>query len=324
MTASALSFHNSTPRPQEELRIEAPSEEKSVWFSPSAWISFLASALTAFTVSLVGEMPLGEVILIAAAGWAMLCVMFNRIWPGSLLKSTLFWGFLVCQFIALCSYIFSDIYWHSTTRDMARGWGRMVFLAVDIVAVAYLFGCSRRNFMVFLLGQYAGDLLSTALFGPMFGDLWKFGLGTPLTFLVLYLAAFGGPLFATVAALGIGVLHFVLDYRSFGGVCLLLGMLTLLQSLPRRMRLVLAPIVLSGAAFAVVWTYSHTQNAMRSSRSDVERSAMITAALEAFEESPLIGHGSWFSNSRVYDNFMEIRHASAKSKRVGGFADANK
>jgi hypothetical protein len=51
---------------------------------------------------------------------------------------------------------------------------------------------------------------------------------------------------------------------------------------------------------------------------------MITAAKEAFEKSPLIGHGSWFSNSDVYDNFMLIRHEAAKESRVGGFAKANK
>ncbi len=75
---------------------------------------------------------------------------------------------------------------------------------------------------------------------------------------------------------------------------------------------------------AVFWIYGQTQgDNTRATRSDVERSAMAIAALEAFEQSPLIGHGSWFSNTDVYDNFMVIRHAEAKQAHVGGFAGPN-
>jgi hypothetical protein len=51
-------------------------------------------------------------------------------------------------------------------------------------------------------------------------------------------------------------------------------------------------------------------------RSNVERSAMIQAAWEGFLESPLIGNGSWFSKSNVWDNFLMIR--SQKERESGG------
>ena len=48
---------------------------------------------------------------------------------------------------------------------------------------------------------------------------------------------------------------------------------------------------------------------------------MLSAASEAFLASPLIGQGSWFSNSKVMDRFVEIRAENAREAGVGGFAD---
>jgi hypothetical protein len=297
----------------------------SGWLSPSAWMSFLAGFLTVFTISFVGEMPVGELVLMAIAGWAAFCVVFNHTWPGPLLQNRFLWTLLTAQLVGLGGYVFSDLYRHSFPLDMARGWSRMVFLGIDIVAIAYLFGCARRNFVVFQLGQCIGAVTSALVLGPLFGDMWKFGIGYPLTYLIFFLAPFAGA-FATVLASGaIGLVHFTLDFRSLGGLCLLVGMLAFLQIVPRQFRLWLAPLMMGAALAAVLWIYGQTQgDNTRATRSDVERSAMATAALEAFEQSPLIGHGSWFSNTDVYDNFMVIRHAEAKQAHVGGFDDPNK
>jgi hypothetical protein len=297
----------------------------SLWLSPSGWTSFLAGFFTVFTVSIVGEMPVGEIVLMAVAGWAALCVVFNHAWPGPLLRSRFLWSLLIAQFIALGGYIFSDLYRHSFPLDMARGWSRMIFLVIDIIAAAYLFGCARRNFFVFQLGLCLGAVTSALILGPLFGDMWKFGVGTPLTYLVLFIAPIAGAFAAILAASAIGMVHFNQDYRSLGGICLLVGMLTFLQITPRQFRLWLAPLMMAAGVGALLWISGQQQgDGTRATRSDVERSSMALAALEAFEQSPLIGHGSWFSNTDVYDNFMVIRHAEAKQARVGGFADPNK
>src|SRR5688572_28393566 len=104
-----------------ELAPAAPPVER--WWSVSGGLSFLASALTAFTVSFVGEMTVGELILIAVAGWALLCLVFNHAPPGRLFRSGYFWALMIAQLIALVAYVASDIYRHSSPRDMARGWG---------------------------------------------------------------------------------------------------------------------------------------------------------------------------------------------------------
>lgn len=326
MTAHAHSF---TPQPisAADDRLVRPDEAAppSTWLSPSAWASFLAGSLTAFTVSVGGEMPLGEIILVIAAGWAVLCAIFNQAWPGPLLRSPLLWGLMAAQAIALGGYIFSDLYRQSSMHDMARGWSRMVFLAIDVLALAYLFGCSRRNFLVLLFGQCLGDVASTAIFGPMFGDMWKFGIGSPLTFFVFWAAPFAGPFMAVIATSAMGVLHFALDYRSLGGICLLAGMLMFLQMVPGRFRLWLAPLGAVAIGVAILWVYGHTRSSgERTTRSDIERSSMVTAAVEAIKESPVIGHGSWFSNSDVYDNFLLIQYTRGRESHVGGFPEANK
>jgi hypothetical protein len=101
-------------------------------------------------------------------------------------------------------------------------------------------------------------------------------------------------------------------------------MLVFLIRMPVRVRWWIAPFALAGAVAGVLHLYEQGQRGSRATRSDIERAAMVTAAKEAFEQSPLIGHGSWFSNSDVYDNFMLIRHEAAKQARVGGFAGANR
>ncbi len=310
----------STHTPAARLPALAPP---AAWASPSAWISFLAGGLTAFTVKVGGDLPVGEILLVAVVGWVAMCLAFHQAAPGPLLRTRLFRTLLAGAGIALAGYIFSDLYRQSHLRDMARGWSRLIFLAMDIVGVAYLFGRSRRNLVIFVLGQCAGGLASTALFGPLFGAYWKFGIGAPLTFLLFLLAPQAGPLAAVVAAAAMGAVHLVLGYRSLGGVCLLAAALGLLQMSTRRSRPWLAPLGILAVAGAIFWIYGHARHdhGERVTRSDIERSAMMTAAADAFARSPLIGQGSLFSNTDVYKHFLLLRQEAALRAHIGGFPE---
>lgn len=303
--------------------LDEPARDRVFGLPVAAGVSWIAGLLTAFTVSLVGEMPLGEVILMATAGWAGLCLLANRAWPGDLFRERWVWTLLACQAIALVAYVVSDVYRGSSHRDMARGWGRMIFLAIDIIAFAYLFSCSRRNLLWYLFGQALGDVAAALIFGPLFGDMWKFGVGVPVTFAVFFLASFGGRYFFILIAAGMGVLHFAMDFRSVGGICLLIAAASTLQLLPRRLRLWAVPFICAGALAAVSVVYSGMQDeeSRRGTRSDVARSSMMQAAWEAFVESPLIGQGSWFNKSKLYDNFGLILYERAKDAGIGGFGD---
>ncbi len=289
-------------------------------------VSFLAGALTAFTVSLVGEMPVGELVLILVTGWAFLVLALTHEWPGPLVRNPLFVALMVCQGVALAAYVVSDVYRGSTPHDMARGWGRMVFLAIDLAAVAYLLGCSARNFPRFVLGVQAGAAAAAFIHGPLFGDIWKFGVGVPLTVAALMLASRGGLVVAGLAACVMGLVHFAMDFRSLGMICLLVAVLTGVQLFPRAWRAWVVPVGLAAGLVAVSLVYQYTQASRedrRSSRSNIDRSAMVLAATEAFKESPFLGHGSWFNRSDVIDNYLLIRDAAAKEAGIGGFAGPN-
>jgi len=296
-------------------------------FGPSSCLMIGAGFLTPFTISLVGEIPVGELVLLLVAGWAGLCALVHRASPGPLFHRRYLAVLLACELVALLAYVCSDLYRHSAPRDMARGWARLILLAIDVVALAYLLGRSRHNLLWFLAGQLAGEMASTALFGALFDDAWKFGYGVPVTYAVILLASLTGPVGVVLAAGGLGALHFAMDFRSLGGLCLLLAGITILHLLAPRARLWALPCCVFATLAIATFLFTHVRDgddmAHRASRSDVERTAMIRATFEAFRASPLIGQGSWFSRSKVYEDFAQIRDDLAKEAGIGGFAGPN-
>ena len=50
---------------------------------------------------------------------------------------------------------------------------------------------------------------------------------------------------------------------------------------------------------------------------------MLIAGYEGFLSNPLVGQGSWFSNSPVLTNFNAIRAEQARVLHVGGFPEAS-
>lgn len=288
--------------------------------------SLCAGLLTPFTVSVGGLLPVGELLLFSAAAWALLIPALVRAWPGELWRDPLFLAFMATQFVALVAYVVSDLWRDSAPVDYLRGWSRMVFLAIDLAAVAYLVGCSAFNFVLLVAGVQLGEVLKVLLFGALFNDVWKFGYALPVTVGAFLLGGRGGPLLAAPVAAGLGLLNFILDFRSLGMICLLVAALSAVRLFPRAWLAWIAPLGLSSGLLIGGAVYAHTRenrDSDRSSRSDVERTAMVVAALEAFRESPWIGNGSWFSRTRVIDNFMILREEGARLAGVGGFAGAN-
>lgn len=209
---------------------------------------------------------------------------------------------------------------------MARGWGRMVFLAINVVAVATLLGKHARAFLFFVAGLQLGEIAAALVHGPLFGDWWKFGVGIPVTFAVLALAARAGVVVSAFAAAGLCLLNFAMDFRSVGALCMLVAAMTAVQAFPRRARLWVIPAGVALALLMVAVVYQRSQADMdgnRAGRSDIDRSSMLLAAWEAVVDSPFIGQGSWFSKSDVIENYLYIRDQAAREVQMGGFAGPN-
>ena len=129
-------------------------------------------------ITFVGKIPLSELLLLVVLLHAAARADSTRNAP---LPSPRILAFvLVAQFVAFGSYIVSDLWHQSLPFDMIRGWLRMIFLLLDTVALALLFGAGSRTFILLQIGLVLSTLF-TFLDGPLFGDYWKFGFAYPVT-----------------------------------------------------------------------------------------------------------------------------------------------
>jgi hypothetical protein len=286
-------------------------------------ISLLLGVLNQFTVRLVGLMPVDEILLTAVLAHAVLWVAVFHKLPAPLPAPRIFCVLLICQILALMSYVVADLWRGSFPEDMIRGWSRMFFLMINIAAFSLLFGASGRCFIAVQVGSVF-SFIEPLLHGPLFGDYWKFGFAFPLTLLVLLAAPrFLGRWAAVGACLALGVIHAVMDFRSLGGICLVVALFLAMRLFHPALR---KAALIAGALMTICWLPWGIQRAFsdagaRATRSNVERSAMLQAAWEAFVKRPLIGNGSWFSNSDVMDQFLLIRTQNARLAGAGGFAE---
>ena len=279
-----------------------------------ATAAFLIGLLQPVTIVFVGKMPLSEPLLVLVLLHGAVAVAQARVLPAPLPSPRAFTFLIVCQLIAFGSYVVTDLWRHSLPFDMIRGWLRMIFLLIDIAALSLLFGAGNRTFVLMLVGLAFSAVL-TCLKGPLFGDYWKFCFAYPVTIVILLAIPRYMGVCATIAvSCGLGILHLLMHFRSLGMQCLLLAALLLgTTTVPRVYRKYLFIICLPLILAALPWTLERLLNNTggRASRSNVERSAMLQAAWEGFRASPLVGNGSWFSRSYVWDNFLTIRSQKA-------------
>jgi hypothetical protein len=306
---------------------EADREEET-WVSRSTLLLYLGTAfflgvLNQFSIRMVGLMPVDEILLCGIVGHAVLWLIIARRLPAAVPAPRILALLLICQVVAFAGYMVSDLWRESLPGDMVRGWSRMLFLAIDIGGFGLLFGASNRAFVAMQVGlifSFGASLVS----GPLFGDYWKFAFAFPVTLAVLLgVSRWLGDWAAIGACITLGVLHNWMDFRSLGGVCVLLGGLLGLRQLAlvaRKLTLIgMLLLALGISPWVGRWMFSDTGT--RATRSNVERSAMLQAAWEGFVKSPILGNGSWFSNSNVMDEFLTIRTQNARLAGVGGFAD---
>ena len=281
-------------------------------------IAFLTGALQSVTIHFVGNILVSELLLALVLAHAVAWLALARTMPAPIASPRLFAFVVACQFVALASYVVSDLWWQSTPFDMIRGWLRMIFLLFDMAAFSLLFGSDSRSFVLFLVGTCFA-FFPTLLDGPLFGDYWKFCFAFPVTILVLIaVPRFFGFWASVLASLGLGFLHSLLGFRSLAGLCTLLGLMLATRTIPRQLRKLLFIYFLLLALVTLPWTANMILEDARgpATRSNVERSAMLQAAWEGFLASPVIGNGSWFSRSNVWDNFLIIR--SVREQEAGG------
>jgi len=267
-----------------------------------------AGFLSGFTVAYVGQIPVGELVLCAVFPWVVLRTVINKGWPTSMQQLTWYKMLVFLVGVMAIGYVGSDLYRGTSNENLARGWARVGFLGIDIVAFAYLIDGSWGRLQVAVLGVYLGQTVNAIISGPLFGLWWEFGFGYSLIVVVLFLIAGRSPLLQIVTTVILAGVSMVFGGRSLGGCCLLVAVLYGL----RYARGLFRPLAIATAlgALAILLVAANTiilQN-LGKEGSSLERQSMIETAGEAFLSSPLIGQGSWFTSSGKMLSVLEENH----------------
>lgn len=249
------------------------------------------------TLNFVGEVYASELLLPLAA----ILTLFVRGGDAAFRERT-FWLLLLAAAATLTGYVLSDLVRDSRPDQYMRGWGRILLLASDFVALCMLLRQDRRNLWWFALGIGIGGILHLRLFLHTPISIWKFGYAQPM---LLVAAAMGYFLPIRLAALWLaflGAASMWFDFRSFAAICFLLSAYAWIrarrpwqplagQGIP--FRLIFAGLA---AALLVAGTLSLTDSeysSQRRAQSDAGRTAAFETGLVAIAGSPLVGYGSW-------------------------------
>lgn len=288
-----------------------------------AGCSLLAGLLCAFNIPIVGSFPAAELILGLVTAAGLMTVLIHHRSPRSLLTFPWLWAFLIAQCFTLGGYAIADFYRTSAPADIARGWSRIAFLSIDTIAMALLFGEDIRNLRLLLTGAALSGVIALQLSGAQYGDAWKFGYAWPVTMMAVVWGAEFGIWFTMCALLVLSGIHYIADFRSLCGMCLIVVVCLFIQAFGRRQRYILiATVAIAGLGGLLILKSrpSSMDTSERGARSNVERSSMLTVAWQAFAKDPWIGQGSWFSHSDVMTKFLDLRAAAAEEAGVHGYS----
>jgi O-antigen ligase len=287
-------------------------------------VALVVPTLVAVDITVVGHLFLAELILLLSLPFLLAT---GRAHVDRAMKVILGFGVLW-----LASQILTDLVRHTAFHDFARGWSRIIFTMSSLLALDLIFQNQRRRLALFGVGLSVGLLLGYAISptGLQRADAWKFGLGFPITLLLVLVAT--RPRVQRIALLPVGILcaaaflNLALGFRSLGGICFVAAGYVAFQSYSLRKahgppRLSLGRIVvvsgltlLLGVGFLRGYEYAaahgllgQTAKAKYALQSSgrfkliapfVADRPTFYIGIEAIDDSPLIGHGSWARNPK--------------------------
>src|SRR5580704_9693501 len=85
----------------------------------------LAGFLSAFTVSLVGLLPIGELVLLLVFPWVLIRAALSRGWPARIQQLRWYNILFVTLGLMAVGYVASDLYRGNASTNCIRGWARV-------------------------------------------------------------------------------------------------------------------------------------------------------------------------------------------------------
>jgi hypothetical protein len=301
-------------------------------------LAFLIALTTAFSVNLVGSLPVAEIIVLPLAPIFIIFCRHRPIPP--VLKAIFF-----LMGLWLFGQVLTDIYRHTAAVDWMRGNSTIVFFAIDLALLNALLSGNERRKVVFMVGGAIGSLLLARFAPPRLArdEPWKFGYSGGTILLVILISCFFYKhrhyIVVYLLFAGIIAVNLLENYRS-PVLILLLAMVLVLPIIPERIgRLKLLPragsflrvAVLAGLAIGGGWIASSLvhwvtttgiigEEAQAKNQEETQGSGIllggrpeILVSSRAVMESPILGHGSWARDYRYVEMLNDIRIEQGKA-----------
>jgi len=269
------------------------------WLDAAA---FVAPTLMCVEVRIVGRLFGSDVFLLA-----ILPLLLRSRWR--LLTARLPMTVLRLELLWLAGQVATDLWRRTPFEDLARGWSVIAFGLFHFTTLYMLLYGSRQRIVEYALGLAAGGILAFLLDPNDFAAVypWKFGVGEPITILVVVAAAAifsAGSVFASSATfLFAACFNLYMGFRSIAGVCFIASAFLMMQRESARLsRASRAATIALGIAVlvAVAGTFKIYDLAVSTGllgyqeqeKYEVESAGELGVPL-AIRDAPILGHGSW-------------------------------
>lgn len=284
-------------------------------------MTFVLPAMSFVEVAMIGRMIVSELLMAAALPWLLGTRTRIRIPP---------W-FAALWLTWLVGQVVTDIAAGSDLNDLSRGWATILFTMTNILAVCCLVTSTARM-RLFAAGLAVAGVgtfwLSPGLFPP--DDPWKWGYAMPVALGMAAIMSGGLALhrpWVAVAAIGaVGVVNLAFNYRSLAGIALLAASYLALNAIARQaespvtsrlrpLRAAVLGLVVACTVFALYTgaASSGLLGADAQAKYNQQSGSMgvlvggrseSLASLQAFVDSPILGHGSWARDFKYVDLLM--------------------
>jgi len=280
------------------------------WLDAAA---FVAPTLMCVEVRIVGRLFGSDVFLLA-----ILPLLLRSRWR--LLTARLPMTVLRLELLWLAGQVATDLWRRTPFEDLARGWSMIAFGLFHFTTLYMLLYGSRQRIVEYALGLAGGGILAFLLDPNGFAAAypWKFGVGEPITILVVVAAAAifsAGSVFASSATLLFAAcFNLYMGFRSIAGVCFIASAFLMMQRESARLSrasraatIALGITVLSAVAGTIkIYDFAASTGLIgyqAQEKYEIQsagelgvllggRGEIFSSAL-AIRDAPILGHGSW-------------------------------
>lgn len=306
------------------------------------YLTFLIPILNLFTINLVGELLIGELLLILL----LPALVYKR---KTIITNKNLLVIIVFLLLWLSNQVITDLIQSTSARDFLRGWAGISFFLLLILSLSLLLKTPLR-IMLFLVGLSITSLIRPFEILPNedFSVLWKFGVGSS-TLLILCLPFLWrifkypknlNPLkYIILIHFFMGIFSFFMNARSFAGITVLTGVLLYFFYTRKRIFVSKTKVIIfvfigfilsigllniysEGAKSGLFGVKAKEKYEMQIGNNNLGalgvliagRSEILVSSI-AISDSPIIGHGSW-AKDRKYTLLYQRLRAKLKDESL--------